>query len=290
MNKKIAFLTTIFPMKEEYLYDFFNSLNRQTYKKFDVIVVNDGYKNIKKIRDRFKKLNIIELKYSSTPSKNREYGINFVRSNGYDVLIFGDSDDYFSSNRVKVSIDKLNRYDIVVNDLSLFNSIGIYDKSYISNRLPSNSVIKKEYVIDKNMFGMSNTAVNVSILFDMDVDDKLKVLDWYLFTNLLFKGYKAIFTGDTETFYRQYSNNIVGIGKLTNKLILEGLHVKLKHYNLLQNVDVKLNKLYCSMIELQEKIKDLEYLEKLKDQSILNPLWWEEIKLIEVKDENKFNK
>jgi len=290
VNKKIAFLTTIFPMKEEYLYDFFNSLNRQTYKKFDVIVVNDGYKNIKKIRDRFKKLNIIELKYSSTPSKNREYGINFVRSNGYDVLIFGDSDDYFSSNRVKVSIDKLNRYDIVVNDLSLFNSIGIYDKSYISNRLPSNSVIKKEYVIDKNMFGMSNTAVNVSILFDMDVDDKLKVLDWYLFTNLLFKGYKAIFTGDTETFYRQYSNNIVGIGKLTNKLILEGLHVKLKHYNLLQNVDVKLNKLYCSMIELQEKIKDLEYLEKLKDQSILNPLWWEEIKLIEVKDENKFNK
>ena len=36
---KIGFLTTIFPMKERYIYDFFDSIKNQIYKNFDVIVV-----------------------------------------------------------------------------------------------------------------------------------------------------------------------------------------------------------------------------------------------------------
>ena len=48
-NKKIAFLTTIFPMEEEYLKDFFNSLLQQTYKEFDILVVNDGYENFENL-------------------------------------------------------------------------------------------------------------------------------------------------------------------------------------------------------------------------------------------------
>ena len=50
MNPKIAFLTTVFPMKTEYLYDFFDSLQKQTYKKFNIIVVNDGYENFEEIK------------------------------------------------------------------------------------------------------------------------------------------------------------------------------------------------------------------------------------------------
>ena len=40
-NKKTAFLTTIFEMNKRYLQDFFKSLKNQTYKNFDIIVVND---------------------------------------------------------------------------------------------------------------------------------------------------------------------------------------------------------------------------------------------------------
>jgi len=82
---KIAFFTTIFTMNEHYLYDFFNSLRNQTYQKFDIIVVNDGYKNFEKIKTLYSKtLNIIELQYSNTPVKNREYGINYCIDNNYD--------------------------------------------------------------------------------------------------------------------------------------------------------------------------------------------------------------
>ena len=132
MSENIAFLTTIFPTNENYLYDFFNSLNRQTFKDFDVVVVNDNYKNFSKIKDKFSDLNIKELKYSDTPLRNREHGINFILDNDYDIVIFGDSDDYFSFNRVEVIIEKLIHYDIIVNDLSVFNEKGIYKKKYFS--------------------------------------------------------------------------------------------------------------------------------------------------------------
>ena len=85
--KNVAFLTTIFPMKEQFLIDFFDSLSRQTHDKFDVIVVNDGYDIFYDVKMKYQNLSIIELPYSDTPAKNREYGINYCIDNKYDILI-----------------------------------------------------------------------------------------------------------------------------------------------------------------------------------------------------------
>ncbi len=120
--KNVAFLTTIFPMEERFLIDFFDSLCRQTHDKFDVVVVNDGYDNFYDVKMKYQNLSIVELPYSDTPAKNREYGINYCIDNKYDILIFGDSDDYFSDNRIAKSINLLSNHDIVVNDI-IINTI-----------------------------------------------------------------------------------------------------------------------------------------------------------------------
>jgi glycosyltransferase involved in cell wall biosynthesis len=211
MSKKIAFLTTIFPMKEQYLIDFFNSLKRQTYKGFDIVVINDGYDGFEDLSKKYSELNIIELKYQNRPAKNREYGINYVIDNGYDILIFGDSDDYFSENRVQQSIEFLDRYDIVVNDLSLFDEGGIYEKCYISNRVKNNTIVKYDFIKDKNIFGLSNTAINLNILDRLTIDKDIVAVDWFIYKKLLKERYIAIFTNETVTYYRQYGNNTVGL-------------------------------------------------------------------------------
>jgi hypothetical protein len=216
VNKKIALLTTIFPMKIEYLYDFFNSLEKQTYKNFDVVIINDGYKNFELLRTKYNTLNIIEIKYSDTIAKNREHGINYVIENNYDILIFGDSDDYFSSNRVEISVKFLETNDIIVNDLSLVNDKVVYCRKYISNRIKSNSVIKYDFIKNKNIFGLSNTALNVQILDKIIFDIDLIAVDWFLYKKLLKAGYKAIFTNETETYYRQYENNTIGLNTTDN--------------------------------------------------------------------------
>jgi glycosyltransferase involved in cell wall biosynthesis len=213
---KIAFLTTIFPMKQEFLIDFFSSLENQTYKDFDIIVVNDGYKDFEAIRKLYQKLNIIELKYSNTIAKNREFGINWCKKKGYDILIFGDSDDYFEHNRIEKSIELLKDYDIVVNDLSLFDENGIYEEKYISNRVENNSIINLQFIEDKNIFGMTNTAVNLQKIKKINFSNDLVAVDWFLFKELLKKKLSAIFTNETLSYYRQYPNNTVGLKKQNN--------------------------------------------------------------------------
>ncbi len=264
---KIAFLTTIFPMNEKYLFDFFDSLKNQTNRNFVVIVVNDGYKDFEKIKLKYNQdLDIIELQYQNTPVKNREYGINYCIENGYDILIFGDSDDYFSKNRVEISLELLRDSDIVVNDLSLFDdSGGIYKKMYLSNRLNDLQLIDFEFIKDKNIFGLSNTAIRLNVLKKVIIPEGLVAVDWYFFTLLLSYGQRAIFTNETITYYRQHQENIVGLKELDETSFKKAIGVKQRHYEALKGkivgIDLELKKL--SNISFDNIIK------------IDNPLWWE---------------
>lgn len=282
MNKKVAFLTTIYPMKKAYLYDFFNSLQQQTYKKFDVIVVNDGFVNLEEFTTEFNAMTIVELQHTETAAKNREFGIDYVKENNYDVLIFGDSDDYFDANRIQLSIDLLKNFDIIVNDLTLFNDQnGIYSKRYISNRVKDCTQIELDFIRDKNIFGLSNTAVNVSILDHINFEKDLIAVDWYLYTTLLLKNKKAIFTNKTITYYRQYANNTIGIGTKTIETILKGILVKNKHYSLLKKEDNVFAALHENILKLNKRVEDQSSVVELGIDDIENPLWWEEIKFIE---------
>lgn len=273
MKLKVAFLTTIFPMESKFIYDFFDSLEKQTYKDFDLIVVNDGFKGFDEFKKRYKSLNIIELKYSNTPAKNREYGINWCIDNGYDILIFGDSDDYFEFNRLEVSIEKLKHYDIVVNDLTLFNERKLVNEKYLSNRLSNNKVINLDFIKEKNIFGLTNTALNVKILDNnVSFDENIIAVDWFLFTLLLLKGKIAIFTNETVTYYRQYDKNTIGIGNLNTNSIRRIIDVKLMHYSLLKKID-------SSFKILEKKIKNFDRNSKTigLQKGLTYPLWWEEI-------------
>lgn len=263
---KVAFLTTIFPMNKRYLYDFFNSLEEQTYKNFEIIVVNDGYEYFEEIKTSYNKnLKIIELQYSNTPAKNREYGINYCIDNKYDILIFGDSDDFFQKNRVEKSLEFLRENDIVVNDLSLFNKSSTYEEKYLSNRIRNLQLIDFEFIKDKNIFGLSNTAIKLNNLKKINIPDNLIAVDWYFFTLLLYEGQKAIFINETVSYYRQYEENTVGIKELDEFSFKKALKVKKLHYEALKD---KIN-------GFDTKLKELSDIRFDNQEKINNPLWWE---------------
>jgi len=69
--KSIAFLTTIFPQNEKFLKSFLNSLSAQTYKDFDLVIVNDSFKNLNYYKDLYSNLNIININSSGTQPKIR---------------------------------------------------------------------------------------------------------------------------------------------------------------------------------------------------------------------------
>lgn len=272
---RVAVSTTLFPMPKAFVDDFFSSLNSQTEKQFDVVVLNDGFDSLQHYIEQYPELNIIELSYCGSIAKNREYSINFIIEQKYEIVIFADSDDYFDRNRVALTLELLQCNDILVNDVNLFNKQGIYDRNYISNRFSEGVKLSITDILDKNIFGLSNTAVKVSCLSRVCFDPDLIAVDWYFFSSLMLESQtKAIFSSQTQTYYRQHTDNTVGMAMLTKSSFSHGLKVKLQHYSLMIDLDER----YKPLLNRIMHLKDIEVNEDLINQlnnSIGHPLWWE---------------
>lgn len=268
MNK-IAFFTTVFPMNLGYLNEMLDSLVNQTFKDFDLIVVNDGLEEFSELSKSYNhKLKIVELKGVENPAENRQIGINYCIESGYDYLIFGDSDDTFSKNRVEQSINLLKECDVVVNDLTLFEKDSILEENYLTNRLKNNQVINFENIKSKNILGLSNTAIRLSKIERIVIPKELIAVDWYLFSLLLLQGKKAIFTNEAITYYRQYAGNLVGLKELDEKSYKRGWQVKRVHYQALSKITDKVK------IECDKYSQEMPVYTK-KDSNQTHPLWWE---------------
>ena len=72
-------------------------------------------------------------------------------------------------------------------------------------------MIDYDFIKDKNIFGLSNTAINVNILDKIVFDKEIVAVDWFLYKGLLKSGHTAVFTNEAETYYRQYENNTIGL-------------------------------------------------------------------------------
>ena len=276
-NKKVCFLTTVFPMPIEYLYDFFDSIVQQNYKLFELVIVNDDNLDLYKVMQEYTSIKTHVLSGGESPVNNRELLIEFALQKKYDIAIFGDSDDKFSSNRICNAVEKLNEADIVINELSTFNKKGVLQHNYLSNRINDNTYIKFEDIIELNVFGLSNTAINCHILDDLSLPFRtdLIALDWYIYSVLLLRQHTALFTNKCITYYRQHESNQVGIGKADFNSIKNAISVKIKHYDAISMYYKKALQLKNNLIEIQHdenKIKEL--LNTLQSNKNF-PLWWE---------------
>ena len=160
-----AFLTTVYPGSDCFIKEMLVSLAAQTCTAFDLVILNDGVENLIEFVDAYAPLiKVIEVHVDKSPVKNREYGINYCIKSGYQKLIFGDSDDWFCDNRVECSINCLEKFDIVVNDLALVTETGEVRHNYFSSRLDNYSLIEYNFIKNKNIFGLTNTGIRLDCI------------------------------------------------------------------------------------------------------------------------------
>ena len=117
--KKTAVLTTWYPSVEPYLEKFITSINNQTDKNFSLIILNNRFLNSKKFKKKInKKINVIEIfSRLNNITTNRKKLIKFAIKMQFENLIFSDSDDYFTKNRIFLTKKNLRNNDIVVNQI-----------------------------------------------------------------------------------------------------------------------------------------------------------------------------
>jgi len=273
---KLAVLVTAFPQKAEFSYDFFDSLSKQTNQSFDVVLVNDGVKDLASILAQFKSLNVIELECGDTLSENRSLMINYALSHGYEKAIFGDFDDYFSSNRVQLCSELLYSYDVVVNDVSLVCNGKVIKDSFFLSELGDQQEFSLDDILEKNFVGMSNAAIKLDNLAEVSFPENLRVVDWHFFSLLLMKSKRCLFTSQAITYYRQHERNIANIGQISREQFENEIAIKLTHYKLLKEYDKRFEKLYREVLSVEESLSN-ENMSSIASQFCdfkASPFWW----------------
>ena len=130
-NEKDFLISIVIPIynAEKYLEECLNSIKNQTYKNFEVIMVNDGSKddseticmNFLRSDSRFRYLKKENVGVSSA----RNVGLDNVEG---DYITFIDADDWVDENYLDLLITTVekNHSDIVVSSYKQFNNIDVF--------------------------------------------------------------------------------------------------------------------------------------------------------------------
>lgn len=285
---KILFATTVYNGVEGYLNKFMNSLEYQSYKNFDLLLVNDNldYNLLQDILGKYSmKIDILNTNNKFSFPILRKIILDYSLENSYDLLILGDADDYFHQNRIEYILSQFdNDFHFFYHDLY----IGNQNNSFFKDKLPQ-YIDSYENVKEYNFLGLTNTAINLNkskyLLNNLKVYDVI-AFDWYLFTFMLLNDCKGKLVKDAKTYYRIYSSNTAGnTSTLTLKSLKTGIDVKQKHYyylSLLRNeYKTDLNKVLTLKSKINNELFEEKYIQIINNYYSNCTFWWENIKTLD---------
>lgn len=272
-------VTYLYPNALKYLDGFLKTLNTQTTDDFDILFFLDIVDKRDCWGDDRIKAIFIEGK---TPIEIRFNSLKYLKNIEYENIIFCDFDDTMTNNRIQVLSNLLEKYEVVCNDLNIMQSDDeIIEYKIWGKRLGDNFEFNSEFISNKNIIGLGNTAIKSYLLKQSIKNSKLPLAaDWFIFQQIINQSTKLFFTSECQTNYRQHNNNIAGIKKANFNRVKKIIDVKIKHYAALEEIGI-FN--YKPQKEKTELI--LNSLEKYEyNKPSFREFWWEETEYLNEKD------
>lgn len=284
---KTAVFSVVYPGTEKFLPEFLKSLSKQTDSDFVLYLINDNFGDLK----YYLKQLSFPVKINNAkglPAFLRKTGIEWLKGEGIESVIFADADDYFSENRIETAKKLLVKHDIAFNELVLFGEHFNSPVPMLKTFYKEGEEITDKDLVNYNCLGMSNTAVRTDNIPEimMEIPDSHIAFDWALFALALHSGARAVFTEMAKTWYRQHNNNIASPLLISDAQILRGVHVKLEHYSLLSKWYVDYKNLTQEFTALFEKLNTDSTVKKkyccaVREQALYLQRWWEPMKSLD---------
>ncbi len=273
--------TVIYKQSRDFFSDLIKSVDSQTDKDFDLLIVNDNYS-----QDELQEIGVI-CKYGApnkvapsiagetvfvdlepmhcTVAQTRIEMIKAAKSKGYDLLIVSDADDTFVNTRVA---EYKKVYELDKSYAFYYNELVTDEGKTVLENLPE-QVDSARSISQSNFIGMSIAAINLNMIDDDFIaslsEGDCAVFDWYFYTRMLMDMGKGKLVNNAATVYRIHANNTVG----TTHDVQQEYQVKLKHY---QN----LAKRYPYFEKLYNDLKALD-ISKIDTSTSHNGYWWSNI-------------
>ena len=260
-----------------YLSEAIESCLDQTYRKFELIIIDDGSNDDSK--------EIIEFYWRKYPDKikvhffQKNQGAAAARNKGIkmargDYLVFADSDDIQDKERIQQIIESIKRdkVDMVFNNCLMIDENGQSlgkDLGFPEILNNSNGLLLS---LQRNYFWTSLATVKNDRLVYFD-ESLMRSEDYDLFLKLLFHGWKFTFIKEPLVKYRIHSGNKSSdyekarkaTIKILNKYPVENLYTKLKEKGHPEK-DIYITFGIMSIIK-KEYDNAVDYLNKAKDMA-----------------------
>lgn len=260
-----------------YLSEAIESCLDQTYRKFELIIIDDGSNDDSK--------EIIEFYWRKYPDKikvhffQKNQGAAAARNKGIkmargDYLVFADSDDIQDKERIQQIIESIKRdkVDMVFNNCLMIDENGQSlgkDLGFPEILNNSNGLLLS---LQRNYFWIGLAIVKNDRLVYFD-ESLMRSEDYDLFLKLLFHGWKFTFIKEPLVKYRIHSGNDSSdyekarkaTIKILNKYPVENLYTKLKEKGHPEK-DIYITFGIMSIIK-KEYDNAVDYLNKAKDMA-----------------------
>lgn len=291
----IIYSTVIYPCGQFdiFIQDYLMSVFMQTCTKFDLLLVLDnvdvdivkGY--VKVFNNNDVKVHIKEITKKITPIELRKIQVDEAYAKKADILIFSDFDENVALNRVEEVVRHIDDFAFAFNDFYIVDDKleRINDESFFSSRKIPTQLNDYAEILSNNFVGLGSMAINLrkfpfeEMVFPKDI----KALDWYIATSVLLSGNKGVALFDTYANYRQHNGSFVGFDfKLDESKLMQGIDVKIAHYNQFKDCSDEFRVLHDRLIELKGYIQingSEKYIKLVNDGFLTSGFcWWENIK------------
>lgn len=204
---------------EEFLNQCIKSVLDQSYKKLEIILVDDGSTDRSgKICDRYQMMDArikVIHKENGGLSDARNTGLRLAKGKYYSFI---DSDDYISSEMIQTMFDSLkrNQCDIAVCNMIRFGDVVDSVKFYYPAE-------REQVLAGTERFQTLNQPSVCNKLFCSELFNNIKFPkgkyyeDTYVYHELLYQAKKIVLTGKDSYWYRARPDSIVGRKQYTNQ-------------------------------------------------------------------------
>ena len=277
-NPKISVIVASYNY-EQYIRETLDSLINQTYKNFEVVVVDDGSKDnsVSVVKEYVNKYDNVFL-FTHENGKNNglveTVKLGISKSTG-EYIAFCESDDYWAPTHLEEKVKLINKYfnpEIVVNDVELFGKKDLDYEKYLDNNLRTLTGEKINVNVTMQKYNVvptfSCTMIRKDILTKCDFDSVVVAwTDWWIYRQILSVA-PLYYIPQKLTFWRLHdsynsSEKSVEYMRKYNEFIVYSNAIITKHNKNFNSILE--NNENCQLIKSSDLFDEKWYLEQYKD-------------------------
>lgn len=285
---KLGVYTTVYPAVLKYLPEWYESVQSQTDKDFELWIGLDALNrsDVESVIGSSLKAHCIPAAENSSPAGVRDQALRQMVAANLDVVLV-DSDDVLDPSRVASARLALRSSDLAACALEIVDEGG---KS-LDSEFNLDAATKPAQVLPRNnVFGFSNSAYRCDLLERcLPIPRDAVLVDWYVATRAWLFGAELSFDHNVRMRYRQYEANTARLRMpFWPDQILSDAQLVRKHFQLVLASGSQDHFLPGRWVELLHVARDFEQFERYIKQSPANlnayldslnravkqPIWW----------------